>query len=244
MTQDTQATLKELQRLDTEIAQAEEEVKRYDPQLAEVEDPALQLEEEVKTTRSRLQEMKVDEKRVELAAEEKRQRVKMLQERLSNVRNVREEAAVSAELSMVKQALEGEEQEAYTLLDQIKKLEARLEEQQEALEEAKERVAPRRDELLAEREKAQDNLSTMKSRRDAFAEGLERGELRLYEKIRSGGTRVAVSALTYDGACGNCFSMIPPQGQNEIRHGEALIRCEACGVILTPPEAVPEDEEG
>jgi hypothetical protein len=28
--------------------------------------------------------------------------------------------------------------------------------------------------------------------------------------------------------------MVPLQTQNEIRHGEKLIRCEDCGVILTP----------
>lgn len=241
--QDTQSTLKELQRLDAEIKRAEEQVRAFDPQLAEVEDPALQLEEEVGTTRSRLQEMKVDEKRVELSANEKRERAKKLENRIQNVRNVREQAAVSAELDMVKRALEGEEQEALTLLDQIRKMEERLAEQEEALTEAREAVAPRRDELLAERERARAALQQMKEKRDAFAEGLEERELGLYETIRSGGSRTAVAPLTPDGACGNCFSMIPPQGQNEIRHGGDLIRCEACGVILTPPDAVPEEEE-
>lgn len=241
--QDTQSTLKELQRLDVEIQRAEDQVRAYDPQIAEVEDPALRLEDEVGTTRSRLQEMKVDEKRVELSANEKRERVKKLDERLKGVRNVREEAAVSTELDMVKRALEGEEQEALTLLDQIRKMEDRLAEQQEALEEARAQVAPRRDELVAERDRAKEALGDMREKRDAFAAGLEKRELRLYEKIRSGGKRTAVAALTPDGACGNCFSMIPPQGQNEIKHAEGLIRCEACGVILTPPDAVPEEEE-
>lgn len=240
--QDTQSTLKELQRLDAEIQRAEEDVRGFDPQLAEVEDPALQLEEEVTTTRSRLKEMKVDEKRIELSANEKRQRAKTLEERRNNVRNVREEAAVTAELEMVKQALEGEEQEALTLLDQIRKMEARLAEQEEALAEAREQVAPRRDELLTKRDEAKDVLSQMREKRDAFAGGLEARELGLYEKIRAGGRRQAVASLTPDGACGHCFSMIPPQGQNEIKHGTSIIRCEACGVILTPPDAVPEEE--
>jgi predicted nucleic acid-binding Zn-ribbon protein len=38
-----------------------------------------------------------------------------------------------------------------------------------------------------------------------------------------------------DGACGNCFSVIPLQLQNEVRRGGAMVRCEACGVILTMP---------
>jgi hypothetical protein len=65
-------------------------------------------------------------------------------------------------------------------------------------------------------------------------------ELRTYDAIRAGGRRVAVAELTDDGACSNCFGVIPLQLQNEIRHGEALIRCEGCGVILAAPE--PESE--
>jgi hypothetical protein len=35
--------------------------------------------------------------------------------------------------------------------------------------------------------------------------------------------------------------VVPLQLQNEIRHGDALIRCEGCGVILAAPE--PESEQ-
>ena len=45
-------------------------------------------------------------------------------------REKREEAAVHAELEMVRRALESEEQEALSLLDQIKRLEERHEEQE------------------------------------------------------------------------------------------------------------------
>jgi NADH-ubiquinone oxidoreductase chain 1 len=65
-------------------------------------------------------------------------------------------------------------------------------------------------------------------------------ELRVYQAIRGGGSRAAVAELTEDGACGNCFGMVPLQHQNEVRHGESLIRCEACGVILAAPEPVDE----
>jgi len=51
-----------------------------------------------------------------------------------------------------------------------------------------------------------------------------------------------VATLTEDGACGACYGMVPLQLQNEIRRGSALLRCEACGVILTA-EPEPEPEE-
>lgn len=233
MTSQTRASLKELQRLDREIEKTRKRIREFDPLFEEVEEPALVLESEVENTRSRVKEMKVEERRLELSADEKQARVKKLEERLKEVRNLREEAAVHAELDMVRRALEGDEQEALSLLDQIRKLELRLDEQEEALEEARAEIEPRKNELLDERASLQSELSVLQERRETFVGEIDDDELQIYERIKGGGRDVAVAELTPDGACSNCFSMIPLQRRHEVRHGNDMIRCEACGVILS-----------
>jgi predicted nucleic acid-binding Zn-ribbon protein len=233
MPEQTHATLRELQELDRRIAQIEDKIRGFDPLLAEVDAPALQLEHDVSTTRARVKEMKLDERRIELAVEEKRQRIKKLGERIAMVRNVREEAAVSAELQMLKQSLDGEEQEAYTLIDQIRRLEQRLAEQEAALALANAELEPRRNELLAAKAEADRELTSLRQQRLTCTTDMAPKQLRTYEGIRGAGRRQAVSELTADGACGNCFSMIPLQLQNEVRTTGSMVRCEACGVILT-----------
>lgn len=236
MTEITKTALKELQRLDGEIGKAEQRAEPFGPQLDDVDGPALQLEREVNGTLARLQEMRLDERRHELSADEKRNRMRILQERLNAVRNVREEAAVTAELDMVRRALEGEEQDALTLLDQIKKLEVRLEEQSVGLAEARAEVEPRRQELLSAREAVMVEIVELKQRREDFARTMNQRQLQLYQGIRGATGRQAVSELMHDGACGHCFSVMPLQIQNEVRHGNDLVRCQACGVILTASE--------
>lgn len=233
MTSQTRASLKELQRLDREIEKTRKRIREFDPLFEEVEEPALALESEVENTRGRVKEMKVEERRLELSADEKQARVKKLEERLKEVRNLREEAAVHAELDMVRRALEGDEQEALSLLDQIRKLELRLDEQEEALEEARAEIEPRKNELLDERASLQSELSVLQERRETFVGEIDDDELQIYERIKGGGRDVAVAELTPDGACSNCFSMIPLQRRHEVRHGNDMIRCEACGVILS-----------
>jgi predicted nucleic acid-binding Zn-ribbon protein len=228
-------TLRELQEIDRKIAEAEDRIRSFDPKLAEVDEPALQLEQEVATTRGRLREMKVDERRIELSADEKRLRVKKLQERLGMIRNVREEAAVSVEIDMLRRSLDGEEQEALTLIDQIRRLEIKLSEQEKALEQARSELEPRQQELLKERAGAERDLAQLREQRLSRAGDLQPKQLRVYEGIRGTGRRQAVSELTVDGACGNCYSVIPLQLQNEVRRGGSMVRCEACGVILTIP---------
>jgi predicted nucleic acid-binding Zn-ribbon protein len=238
MTEQRRTALKELQSLDLRIHEARQNVHAFDPLFEEVEEPALLLESELTTSRTRLTEMKLEERRLELSTQEKRDRQKKLDERLSSVRNLREEAAVTAELEMVKRALQNDEQEALTLMDQLRKVEERVAEVEIAFAEASELVGPKRDELLARRARAQDALASLERERETFASTMDAGELRTYDAIRGDGRRAAVAELTDDGACGNCYGVVPLQLQNEVRHGDALIRCEGCGVILAAPEPV------
>jgi predicted nucleic acid-binding Zn-ribbon protein len=236
MTQTAKTALKELQRLDREIREAEGRAEAFAPELEAVENVAQQMETEAGATRARLQEMKLDERRHELSADEKRARSKVLQERLGAVRNVREEAAVTAELDMVRRGLEAEEQDALTLLDQIRKLEMKLQEQEDKLAAARAEVEPRRLELVGARQAVEVEIAELKRKREEFARTVNPRQLQLYQGIRGRTGRQAVAELTADGACGYCFSMMPLQIQNEVRHGTDLVRCEACGVILTAPE--------
>ena len=244
MPEQMEGHLEGLQQIDEQIEQARTKIDGFEPLLEEVDKQAAELEKEVTVTRARLLEMKVDERRLDLSAEERRTRIRKLEERLSQVRNVREEAAVTAELDLVRRALEGDEQEAFTVIDQLRKLEERLDEQEAAVTEARDQVAPRRQELVDERKGLDQALNKMKSQRDAFTEQMSSGELRVYESIRGKGNRRAVSRLTPDGACGHCFNMVPLQLRNEIRHGSSMIRCEACGVILATADDHGEDENG
>ena len=235
MTEQQRTALKELQKLDIRILRTKERIQDFDPRFEEVEEPVLVLESELGTLRKRAQEMKLEERRLELSIDEKRDRLKKLEERLGNVRNLREEAAVSAELEMVKRALQNDEQEAYTLLDQIRKSDERIEELESAFQEARDHVEPKKEELLAERAEVKKELESLQEKRQRFTEEIADDELRTYDAIRGRTGRTAVAELTEDGACGHCFGMVPLQLRNEIRHGRQLIRCESCGVILTSP---------
>jgi uncharacterized protein len=239
MMDDSSGTLKGLQDIDLLLEKARARKAEFDPLLEELDKPAQALEQEVATLQGRLKEMKVEERRLEHAADGRRSRAKMLQERLKSVRNLREEAAVQAELDLVRRAFEGEEQEALTLLDQIRKMETRLNELELAAKAARAEVEPRRAELLSEQQSVAEQLAVLEDRRKVYAARVPGVELRNYERIRGGHRSVAVASLTPDGACGYCFNMVPIQVQNEIRKGASLIPCEACGVLLGPGEDVP-----
>jgi predicted nucleic acid-binding Zn-ribbon protein len=233
MTDQSMGSLKELQELDLELEQLKGRIAEYDPLLAEVEEPALALEKEAGTLSKRIKEMQVEERRLERSADDRRVRSKALQERLKAVRNLREEAAVRAEMDLLRMALEGDEQEALTLLDQIRKMEIREDDLKAAAKEARESVEPRRLQLLDEQKHALAEFAKLKETREVFTKNVPANDLQNYERIKGGGRSVAVATLTPDGACGHCYGMIPLQLQNEIRKGTVSMACEACGVLLS-----------
>jgi predicted nucleic acid-binding Zn-ribbon protein len=236
MTEDSTGTLKELQEIDLQLENLKKRIAEYESLLVDVEEPAVALQQEVETLKGRLKEMQVEERRLERSADDRRARSKTLQERLKSVRNLREEAAVRAEIDLLRMALEGDEQEALTLLDQIRKMEDRLAEEEAALEAARAEVEPRRQRLLEEQETAAGELDALKEKRELFTSSVPSKDLKNYERIRGGGRSMVVAPLTPDGACGHCFGMVPLQLQNEIRKGSVSVTCEACGVLLSAGE--------
>ncbi|MFO7892359.1 MAG: hypothetical protein R6U63_01380 [Longimicrobiales bacterium] len=229
---ETYQALLDLQELDEKMAEAKAKVREFEPELEELEAPIEELEEQVAAVRSRLDEMKAEERRLERSADDKRAKLDKYEARLEQVRTAREEAAARTEIDLISGAMEADEEDALGLIDQIRRTELKLDELEGKLEALKEETAPKRDELLAERNAAADQLEILKDKRDNKLIRLNDDAARLYERIRGGTTGVALAKLTKDGACGHCFSMIPLQEQNEIRRREALHRCEACGVIL------------
>ena len=111
----------------------------------------------------------------------------------------------------------------------------------EALEEAQSAVEPRKNEILAEQDEARARLALMETERDLCATGIDRRYLMVYDNLARGGRRDSVAPMTENGACGSCFSLIPLQVQNDIRTSAPLVRCEACGVIVTAPMESPGD---
>lgn len=239
MTDTTTGSLRELQKLDDRIREINAEVGAFDERLAEAEDPAVELEGELSRVRERLAQMNSDARRLERAADDKRARAERMEQRLTQVSNLREEAAVRTELDLIRKAIEGDEQEALGLMDQIRRMEVAEEELDESATEARELVVARQESIHEDRRLFTERLEKLQARRAEVLEHVDPDERRVYEAFHRSGREVVVAPLLEDGACGNCFGMIPLQLRNEIRQGDGIFRCEACGVILTTePEPI------
>ncbi|MGH7504927.1 MAG: zinc ribbon domain-containing protein [Longimicrobiales bacterium] len=232
--EDLRSALLELQDLDEEIARAERKLKEFDPQLQSLDEPVTTLETEIATQRARLEEMRTDIRRLERAAEQKRTRLRTYEERLGRIRNAREDAAARTELDLIRRATEADETDALEKMEQARRTDLKVDEMEMHLEKLRADVAPKREALLHERAGADTEISVLRDRRKNHAVRLDAASLRLYERVRGGRSRTVLAPMTAEGACGNCFNILPIQEQSEVLQGKTLHRCEACGVILYP----------
>lgn len=232
--EDLRTALLALQDLDQEIARAKAKLEEFDPQLNDLEAPITTLEQEMEAARTRLSEMRADVRRLERGAEQKRERLRVYEDRLQRVRNQREEAAARTEMDLVRRATEADETEALEMMEQATRTDLKLDDMERNLAKLKAEIAPRREELLRARADAETNLQLLNEQRHNQAVRLDSSSLKLYERVRAGRSRRVLVPLTAEGACGNCFNVLPIQEQLEVARGETLKRCEGCGVILYP----------
>ncbi len=235
--------LLELQVIDRKIWETKERIDAFAPRMEAVEAPAQKLEADAEVTANKVRDLRLEERRLRLAAEEKRARAERLEERATLIRTVREEEALRKETEIVQRSLDQDEQDIVNVLDQIGTLEDRREGQRVALEEAHRESEPLKRELEADRESARAELVALEERRDRGAEAVDERWRSVYDNLVRGGRRVAVAPMTDDGACGACFSMIPLQVQQVIRTGGVPVRCEACGVIAILGAADPAESQ-
>jgi hypothetical protein len=229
---DLKTALLQLQGIDREIAQAEIRLAEFEPQLKEAEGPVASLEGEITTARARLEELRGGVRRLETAGEQKRQRLKVYEDRLSRIRNLREESAARAEMDLIRRAADADDTEALELMDQATRTDLKLDEMMKQLERVRADTSPRREELMRGRAETEAEIDVLRDRRQNHAIRLDPQVLRLYDRVRKGRANTALAPLTGEGACGHCFNILPLQEQTEVRSGNTLHRCEACGVIL------------
>jgi predicted nucleic acid-binding Zn-ribbon protein len=226
------ASLLALQELDQEIARTEARLREFEPRQAELDAPVTSFTAEVESTRARLHELRQDVTRLERAVEQNKARMQVYEDRLMRVRNVREEAAARVEMDLVRRALEADKAELQQQSEQATRTDLKLDELERQLARMRAEAGPRHEQLAAERQEVTDALAVLRDRRENQAVRLDPASRRLYERVRTGRARRVLAPLTSEGACVSCFNVLPLQEQADVRRGQSLRRCEACGVIL------------
>src|SRR5688500_4214814 len=230
--QDLHAALMALQELDSEIDRAEKDLAGCTPRLEQLDGPVQALQREMDVLRVKVDDMRAQVQKLEANAEQKRERMKQYQERLVKGSSTQKNAALRAELDLVRKALDADVNDMKQLSEQATRNDLKLDDLRRQADKLGADAQPHRDELLFAKLEAEEQLEQRRERRENQAVRPDQKSRRLYERLRTGRTRTVLAPLTAEGAGGNCCNVLPVQEQAMVRKAAVLHRCEACGVIL------------
>jgi len=223
--------LLQLQEHDRAIMAIEEELKAFEPELAELDAALAKAAAELEAAQTAARE--AERRRAELEGKIESYRVmqERRRQRLEWVRGAKEASTLMAELDLARSVLAKEEAEWIRSADRVEEAGRRVEEAQRLLEEVRLAQAPRREAIAAAQAACADRLEEARRQREAAAQTVRRPLLALYERIRRGRAPLALYPL-HGEACGHCYTAVPLHRRQEILAGQGIATCEACGVIV------------
>ena len=180
------------------------------------------------------------------AKKESEKLITKYKEQQMNVRNNREFEAISKEVEL--QGIEMEiadkriKEIDFKVLnknDEVAGVESALFERKKDLE-----IKQKELELIIA-ESEEDEQKSLKDREKAM-KIVDARLLKSYEKLRDNARNGLAVVMVKRGACGGCFSSVPPQRQTDIKDKKKIIVCEHCGRIFAGVEDVipaPEKEK-
>ena len=188
-------------------------------------------------------ERALDEARVSLAAEEKRQRdvqfridqhrelVKRNDDVMNAITSPREAAAAMAQADQAKRMLADDERDMASIHSRVEDLRRYVAEREAAVEATRAAQADARASLEVDRAAIDTQLKAAQAARDAKAAKVSRSLLARYDRIQRRQRSVALFALRGQ-SCSNCDTLIPMQRRNVMAGTGAPEVCEGCGVLL------------
>ncbi|MDR6560393.1 MULTISPECIES: C4-type zinc ribbon domain-containing protein [unclassified Arcicella] len=207
----------EVRDLEDEVAGIETRISKFNKEIAI-------LEEDITKNRN--------------AKKEAEKLVNKYKDQQMNVRNNREYDAISKEIELQQLEMELADKRTrefeFKILnkkDDVSETETRLNTRKKDLDAKRKELSV----LIAESEEDEQKLM---SNREKAVKFVEERLLRPYDKLRGNYPNGLAVVLVKRGACGGCFSAVPPQRQADIKDKKRIIVCEHCGRILADVEDI------
>ncbi|OIN56669.1 zinc ribbon domain-containing protein [Arsenicibacter rosenii] len=212
--------------LPEEVRDLEDEIAGFETRIGKFNDEISTLNDEIERNR--------------LSKKDAERLINRYKDQQMNVRNNREYDAISKEIELQSLEIELADKRIKEALFRIAGKEDEIKATQGALNERKEDLRVKKqelDQILAESEEEEKRL---KVDRDEQATHIEERLLKSYTKIRGNALNGLAVVTVKRGACGGCFNVVPPQRQADIKDKKKIIVCEHCGRVLADVEGAPE----
>ena len=156
-------------------------------------------------------------------------------QRLEQVRNPKDASTLMIELDLAQSVMAKEENDWVRSAEMVIQLEVKLKDSERNLAALEAAQAAERAEVAARRAVLEAERGEAQRVREESAAQLDKPLRARYDRLRRTRSNDVVVPLV-GGACGACHTAVPLNRRSQIKAGNVVDACEACGAILYPTE--------
>lgn len=189
---------------------------------------------EAQEKKNRLGELEAVNAGLQKEIEELYRQIKQHSQRLDQIQDNREYAALNDEVRYLRRQIENKEE---TILANMELVEKQQTQWQSASTELDDKAAEIKREIEKIRAERQASLQAMQDAQKALTLYLDKLDVRTvtWYQRRAARQEQPVVWMNKD-ACGSCHVRLTPQAQLEVKAGKVLVTCQNCGRIIVPSQ--------
>jgi uncharacterized protein len=220
-----------LQRVDSSLDDLHD-LKGDLPHIVEVLEKKLQDKEAVrKGLESTIKGALVRRDEIDLEIVTTKEKMAKYKEQQFQIKTNKQYDALTREIDLAQERITALEKEMETLEGKASTAKTDLAAVEPDLEELKKELKDRQAELDHVNKEHEEEELKLKHEREKLVVRVEKGDLKLYTRIRNALGGKAVVPVRRN-ACGGCFKRVPPQVAVELRKNSRIMTCEHCGRLL------------
>lgn len=212
----------EVRELENEITALDKRIVKLEEEYKELQLAAVQHENQIKESESLIEKYNKQQ---------------------DNVKNNREFEALTREIELQKLDIQLSTKRIRETQQKLSNKEMTLEASKQKKEEKEKDMELKREELLKISAKTEKEEQKYLRKEKRARKKIDENLLELYDRLTNAySNKLAVVCIERD-SCGGCFNEIPAQLQLELGQAKRIISCEHCARILVAPNGVQLDEE-
>jgi len=234
--------LLDVQEKERRLLVLEEEKRAIPRALDEVRRRITDIENEIAAIKNSIQGLQVKKKDMDLESESKLEAVAKYQKQQFEVKTNVEYQALQKEI--VNRRVENSriEDRILEVMEQVEEKERLVKEREEILKGERERIVEEEKKVEGEVEKLGEKIAALQVERDNLLPGISPQILKKYQRIFKNKQDTAIVPLV-DYICGGCHMQLPPQVANNVRKLDELVICENCSRILYWADGITKEGE-
>ncbi len=221
-----------LQQIDSKLDNIRALMGELPMEVSDLEDSIVGIETRVDHIKEEISELEVEITNKRTAVKDFNKNIEKYDDQLGNIKNSREYDAITKEKEIAGLEILGAEKKMREFGKMLESKQEVLAKTQEDLDSRKKDLDYKRNELTEIEKENEEEITRITKESEKAMSSLEPRLARAYSRIRSNMRNSVSVAPIIRGACGGCFSKIPPQRHSDIRAHFRIIDCEHCGRIL------------